>query len=69
MMNKITFSILMISSFVLSGCSVFAIGQNSGQCESEGCNYSEAGVCNDTITVYLNKRSLVNKKVKTGIFD
>ncbi|MBD3795546.1 MAG: hypothetical protein IE881_06380 [Epsilonproteobacteria bacterium] len=60
---------LISSSFLLSGCSMFAIGDRSaGLCDGE-CDYKEAGVCADVITIYKHRKELKNRKTKEHWFS
>ena len=55
--------IFTILLYFLSGCSALTIGRETSMCEGEYCDYSEAGVCKDTITIYKNRHQLENRVV------
>jgi len=54
---KTIFSIIFISVFFLTGCSVrdLGIGYNKTYCEENGCDYSDAGICGDPFLIYKYK--------------
>ncbi len=65
-MRVMLFSIIIALGF--SGCSILGIGDVAeAPCDGE-CNFKEAGVCADAITIYTHKDRLVNRKVKKHWF-
>jgi hypothetical protein len=56
------FLIFFLISIIFNGC-WFSLGNSVGLCESDGCNYKEAGVCAGVIDIYKNRTSLKNHKV------
>lgn len=67
-MNKVLISLL-FAGVLFSGCSVFTVGDRSESiCDGE-CNFKEAGVCADTITIYKHRKELKNRKVKEHWFS
>lgn len=61
-MKIITFIFTVFLAFILNGC-IFALGNNTGLCEDDGCNYKEAGVCMDVISIYKNRSKIENYTV------
>jgi hypothetical protein len=55
-MSKI-FLLSITTVILLSGCGskFFNIGENKGYCEENGCDYSDAGVCDNPYDILLNK--------------
>ncbi len=52
-----------------TGCSVLGIGDVSeSPCDGE-CEFKEAGVCADVITIYTNREHLQNRKTKDHWFS
>lgn len=56
--------LLIILPIFFSGC-LFTIGQSQGLCESEECNYREAGICMGVVEIYKNRHNIQNYTVKT----
>ena len=65
-MKTVTMSI--VAALFLSGCSALSIGDRTASLCDGDCNYKEAGVCADTITIYKHRRDLVNRKTKEHWF-
>ena len=69
MIKFLNIFIIMIFLTLLSGCSWFGIGDTAtSQCDGD-CNFKEAGVCADIITIYKHRGELVNRKVKENTFS
>jgi hypothetical protein len=63
-----TVALSFIAGILLSGCSYLSIGDRAASLCDGDCNYKEAGVCADTITIYKHRRDLVNRKTKEHWF-
>lgn len=65
---KIVF-LITTTTLMFSGCSVLGIGDTSeSPCGGE-CNFKEAGVCADAISIYTHRKQLENRKVKDHWFS
>lgn len=60
-MKKYILLLLIVINF--SGC-WFSLGNTTGMCEGEGCNYKEAGVCAGVVDIYKNRHNIENYKVQ-----
>jgi len=62
--KKIVFAVVCATLF--SGCSATVIGAEQTYCAENGADYSDAGVCDDLITIYKNRHALaaLNSKSK-----
>ena len=58
--KKITFVLIVTLAFLLSGCSVFTIGAEASYCVEHGADYTDAGVCDDPMTIYENRHALAD---------
>ncbi|WP_457748580.1 hypothetical protein [Sulfurimonas sp.] len=56
------------ATLLFTGCSYLSIGDRTSSLCDGDCNYKEAGVCADTITIYKHRRDLVNRKTKEHWF-
>jgi len=46
---------IMLISMLFSGCSFFNLGESQGYCEERGCDYSDAGVCDDAFVNFQTR--------------
>ena len=58
--KNITFGLLIVLGFSLSGCSIFTIGAEASYCVENGADYTDAGVCDDPMTIYENRQALAD---------
>jgi len=65
-MKTIVLSITVAMFF--SACSYLSVGDRSASLCDGDCDYREAGVCADTITIYKHRRDLENRKIKEHWF-
>ena len=66
-MKTILLSIIL--SIILSGCGVaeyFTLGKNKSYCEEQGCDYTDAGVCENPFDILQNKEK-ANKEAYKNI--
>lgn len=69
-MKKLFFLATPFLIALLSGCSgnLLTVGASHGMCDSAGCNYTYAGVCNNVIYIYKHRHELVDKRYKFSYF-
>lgn len=48
----------MLLVLMLSGCSWLTVGKEMTYCAEHGADYSDAGVCDDPMTIYQNRHAL-----------
>ena len=58
--KKKAFVLMVVSVFLLSGCSVFTMGSEASYCIEHGADYTDAGVCDDPMTIYENRHALAD---------
>ncbi|WP_294961553.1 hypothetical protein [Sulfurimonas sp.] len=64
-----TIVLTFVTALLLSGCTIFTIGDvNESPCDGE-CDFKEAGVCADTISIYMHRGQLQNRKTTEGWFS
>ena len=64
-MNKIFFGLAFcFISLIFIGCS---IGANQTDCEKNGCNYKNAGLCQDTFTIMTTNPEEITKRAYKDI--
>jgi hypothetical protein len=60
---------VVVTVLLFSGCSVLGIGDVAeSPCDGE-CDFKEAGVCADAISIYTHRGKLENRKVKEHWFS
>ncbi|RDU55059.1 hypothetical protein CQA49_00840 [Helicobacter sp. MIT 00-7814] len=58
--NKAVLATILLA-IALSGCS---IGRSKSFCESEGCNYKEAGVCGSAYDIFADRSGSIDRAYK-----
>jgi len=66
-MSNISLMTILVVSIMINGCSL-TIGQNESSCLKDGCDYRDAGVCDDVISIYKGRHNLENRKVLKRIY-
>lgn len=57
-MNFLVLIKCVLLAIILNGCGVadyFTLGKNQSYCEEVGCDYRDAGVCDDPFNIIQNK--------------
>lgn len=57
---------MVILMFLLSGCSLFTVGAGASYCIENGADYTDAGVCDDPMTIYENRHALADLANKSS---
>jgi len=58
--KNITFGLIVVLAFLLSGCSLLIVGKEASYCVENGADYTDAGVCDDPMTIYENRHALAD---------